>query len=60
MTQTELIDSLIKDKTMLFARKIQSLDMIYYIYSEILINRGVIIRLYSSIYRATILYKLAG
>lgn len=45
---------------MLFARKIQSLDMIYYIYSEILINRGVIIRLYSSIYRATILYKLAG
>ena len=60
MTQTELIDSLIKDKTMLFARKIQSLDMIYYIYSEILINRGVMIRLYSSIYRATILYKVAG
>ena len=60
MTQTELIDSLIKDKTMLFARKIQSLDMAYYIDSKIHIKLGVIIRLHSSIYRAASLYKLAG
>ena len=60
MSQTELIDSLIKNKTMLFARKIQSLDMAYYIDSKILIDRGgEIIRLYSSIYRAASLYKLA-
>ncbi|MDD7564225.1 MAG: hypothetical protein SPK31_07370, partial [Alloprevotella sp.] len=62
MSQTELIDSLIKNKTMLFARKIQSLDMAYYIDSKIHINLGgwVIIRLHSSIYRAASLYKLAG
>ena len=60
MSQTELIDSLIKNKTMLFARKIQSLDMAYYIDSKIHIKLGVIIRLHSSIYRAASLYKLAG
>ena len=60
LNQTDIIDDLIKNKTMLFARKIQSLCMTYYIDSKILINRGrVIIRLYSSIYRAAGLYKLA-